>query len=145
MNLYLDTSALFKLYVDEAGSDAVHAAVAAAEAIAVSRISWAEAMSALARRGREVPADMDALDQAKEALRTDWPRFLVVDVNQLVVEQAGEFADTFALRGYDSVQLASAYLMQQRVQQPVTFACFDKRLSKAAKILGLVVLAEVLE
>jgi len=143
--LYLDTSALFKLYVDEAGSDAVHAAVAAAESIAVCRISWAEAMSALARRGREVPADLDALDQAKDALRTDWPRFLVVDVNQLLVEQAGEFADTFALRGYDSVQLASAYLTQQRVQQTVTFACFDKRLSKAAKILGLVVLAEVLE
>ncbi len=139
MILYLDTSALFKLYVDEAGSDAVHAAVAAAESIAVCRISWAEAMSALARRGREVPADLDALDQAKDALRTDWPRFLVVDVNQLLVEQAGEFADTFALRGYDSVQLASAYLTQQRVQQTVTFACFDKRLSKAAKILGLAV------
>jgi uncharacterized protein len=143
--LYLDTSALFKLYVDEAGSDAVHAAVAAAESIAVCRISWAEAMSALARRGREVPADLDALDQAKEALRTDWPRFLVADVSQLLVEQAGEFADTFALRGYDSVQLASAYLTQQRVQQPVTFACFDKRLSKAAKILGLAVLTEALE
>jgi len=142
--LYLDTSALFKLYVDEAGSDAVHAAVAAAESIAVCRISWAEAMSALARRGREVPADLDALDQAKDALRTDWPRFLVVDVNQLLVEQAGEFADTFALRGYDSVQLASAYLTLQRAQQPVTFACFDKRLNKAAKILGLALLAEVL-
>ena len=142
MILYLDTSARFKLYVDEAGSDAVHAAVVAAESIAVCRISWAEAMSALARRGREVPADLDALDQAKDALRTDWPRFLVVDVSQLLVEQAGEFADTFALRGYDSVQLASAYLTQQRVQQTVTFACFDKRLSKAAKILGLAIPAD---
>jgi uncharacterized protein len=143
--LHLDTSALFKLYLDEAGSDAVHAAVAAAEAIAVCRTSWAEAMSALSRRGREVPADVEALDQAKRALTRDWPRYLVVDVNQHLVEQAGEFADTFALRGYDSVQLASAYLTQQRVQQPVTFACFDKRLSKAAKILGLAVLTEALE
>jgi predicted nucleic acid-binding protein len=143
--LYLDTSALFKLYVDEAGGDVVHAAVVAAETVAVCRIAWAEAMSALARRGREVSVDQDALEQAKQALRTDWPHFLVVDVSQRVVEQAGEFADTFALRGYDSVQLTSAYLTQQRVQQPVTFACFDKRLSKAAKILGLSVLAEVLE
>lgn len=145
MILYLDTSALFKLYVDEAGSDAAHAAVAAAETVAVCRIAWAEAMSALARRGREVPVDQAALEQAKQALRTDRPRFLVVDVSPYLVEQAGEFADTFALRGYDSVQLASAYLTQQRVQQPVTFACFDRRLSKAAKILGLAVLAEVLE
>lgn len=145
MILYLDTSALFKLYVDEVGSNAVHAAVAAAETVAVCRIAWAEALSALARRGREVPVDQAALEQARQALRTDWPRFLVVDVSQFLVEQAGEFADTFALRGYDSVQLASAFLMQQRVQQPVTFACFDKRLSKAARILGLAVLAEVLE
>ncbi len=145
MILYLDTSALFKLYVDEAGSDAVHAAVAAAETVAACRIAWAEAMSALARREREVSADQDALEQARQALRTDWPRFLVVDVSQRVVEQAGEFADTFALRGYDSVQLASAYLTQQRVQQPVAFACFDKRLSKAAKILGLAALVGVLE
>jgi len=142
--LYLDTSALFKLYVDEAGSDAVHAAVDAAESVAVSRISWAEAMSALARRGREVSDDQDALDQARQALHDDWPRFWVLDVSQHVVEQAGEFADTFALRGYDSVQLASAYLTLQRAQQPVTFACFDKRLNKAAKILGLTLLAEVL-
>lgn len=141
MILYLDTSALFKLYVDEAGSDAVHAAVDAAESVAVSRIAWAEAMSALARRGREVSIDQDALDQARQALREDWPRFWVLDVSQPVVEQAGEFADTFALRGYDSVQLVSAYLTLQRVQQPVIFACFDNRLSKAARLLGLAVLA----
>lgn len=141
MILYLDTSALFKLYVDEAGSDAVHAAVDAAESVAVSRIAWAEAMSALARRGREVSIDQDALDQARQALRDDWPRFWVLDLSQPVVIHAGEFADTFALRGNDSVQLASAYLTLQRVQQPVTFACFDNRLSKAAKLLGLAVFA----
>ncbi len=145
MILYLDTSALFKLYVDEAGSNAVHGAVAAAETVAVCRITWAEAMSALARRGREVPVDLEALEQARQALRTDWPHFLVLDVSQPLVEQAGEFADTFALRAYDSVQLASAYLTQQRVQQPVTFACFDRRLNKAARILGLTVLKEVIE
>ncbi len=66
MILYLDTSALFKFYVDEAGSDAVHAAVDAAESVAVSRIAWAEAMSAPARRGREVAVDQDALDQARQ-------------------------------------------------------------------------------
>jgi uncharacterized protein len=143
--LYLDTSALFKLYVDEAGSDAVHAAVAAAESVAVCRIAWAEAMSALARRGREVPADQTAIEQARQALRNDWPNFLVLEVSQKVVEQAGEYADTFALRAYDSVQLASAQWTLQRAQQPVTFACFDKRLCKAAKLLGLDVMLEVLE
>jgi uncharacterized protein len=141
--LYLDTSTLFKLYVDEAGSDAVHAAVADAETVAVCRIAWAEAMSALARRGREVPADQEALDLARQALSKDWPAFLIMEVTQALVEQAGDFADTFGLRGYDSVQLAAAHLLQRQGQRPVTFACFDKRLSKAAKVLGLTELADV--
>ena len=145
MILYLDTSALFKLYVDEEGSDAIHAAVASAESVAACRIAWAEAMSALARRGREVPADQEALEQARQALRNDWPKFLVLEISQRVVEQAGDLADTFALRGYDSVQLAAAHVLQRQGQLPVTFACFDKRLTKAAKVLGLDVLKGVLE
>ena len=93
MILYLDTSTLFKLYVDEAGSDAVHAAVADAETVAVCRIAWAEAMSALARRGREVPADQEALDLARQALSKDWPAFLIMEVTQALVEQAGDHVD----------------------------------------------------
>lgn len=52
MILFLDTSALVKLYVVEADSPAIHAAVARAETVAVSRIAWAEACAALARRAR---------------------------------------------------------------------------------------------
>lgn len=137
MILYLDTSALFKLYVDEVGSDAVHAAVATAESVAVCRISWAETMSALARRGREVPADQEALNQVRGALRGDWPYFLIMEVSQELVEQAGDFAETFALRGYDSVQLAAAFRLGRMTQDKVVFACFDTRLSKAAKVLGM--------
>ena len=43
MILFCDTSALVKLYLVEAGSDAVKALVAEAEAVAVCRIAWAEA------------------------------------------------------------------------------------------------------
>ncbi len=135
MILYLDTSALFKLYVDEAGSDAVHAAVAAAESVAVCRITWVEAMSALARRGREVPADQQALDLARQALSDDWPTFLIVELTRELVEQAGEFAYTFALRGYDAMQLAAAYQVRQTAA--VVFSSFDNRLSKAAKLLAM--------
>lgn len=137
MILYLDTSALFKLYVDEAGSDAVHAAVTAAEAVAVCRIAWAEAVAALAHRGRDAPGDQSGLEQAKAVLRNDWSRFLIMEVTQELVEQAGEFADTFALRGYDAVHLAAAHRLGQVAADPILFACFDHRLSRAAKVLGM--------
>ena len=54
-----------------------------------------------------------------------------------MVELAGEFADIFALRGYDSVQLAAARTLQEATQEELHFACFDTRLRKAAKVLGM--------
>jgi len=135
--LFLDTSALVKLYIVETDSPAIHAAVARAETVAVSRIAWAEAYAALARRAREVPADEAAIIAARQALARDWPHFFVVEVTQSVVERAGEFAETFALRGYDSVQLAAACEILPAAPGEVAFSCFDNRLNKAARVLGL--------
>lgn len=140
MILYLDTSALVKLYITEADSPAIHDAVARAEVVAVCRIAWAEACAALARRAREVPADESAATAAREAMARDWPHFLIIEITQSVVERAGEFAETFALRGYDSVQLASAYEILAAAPGEVRFACFDNRLNKAARVLGLGIL-----
>ncbi len=60
-----------------------------------------------------------------------------MEVNQAMVERAGEYADTFALRGYDSVQLAAAYEAGRVSGLPIFFASFDTRLNKAAKLLGM--------
>jgi len=137
MILFCDTSALLKLYVAEAHSAAIKALAKEAEAVAVCRIAWAEAFAALARRAREMPADAPAVAAVKRSLAADWPRYLVIDVTQDMVERAGDFADTFALRGYDSVQLAAAHLAAERAQAAITFASFDGRLNKAARVLGM--------
>ena len=137
MILFCDTSALLKLYIVEAGSDALKVLVQEAEAVAVCRIAWAEAYAALSRRAREVLEDNSLIEQAKAALAYDWPHFVVLEIDQPLVELAGEYADTFALRGYDSIQLASAFEAGRISQTPIFFACFDTRLNKAAKLLGM--------
>jgi predicted nucleic acid-binding protein len=137
MILFCDTSALLKLYIVEPDSDALKAKLYDAEAVAVCRIAWAEAHAALSRRAREVTEDAPVIDLAKQALASDWPYYLVMEVDQALVERAGDFADTFALRGYDSVQLAAAYEAARIAQTPLCFACFDGRLNKAAKVLGM--------
>ena len=139
MILFCDTSALVKLYIVEPQSDEMHALVAEAEAVAVVRIAWAEFHAALARRAREVPADAPAVDDARQALAEDWSHYLILEVGQSLVERAGEFADAFALRGYDAVQLAAAHELATEADRPVAFACADQRLARAAKILGLAV------
>jgi predicted nucleic acid-binding protein len=140
--LFCDTSALVKLYVREAGSDALLAEAGAASAVAVCRIAWAQAVAAMARRARDVPADAEALDAARQRLREHWSHYVVVEVTQALVERAGDYADTFALRGYDSVQLAAARTVQEAGREDLRFACYDARLRKAAKVLGMSVFAE---
>jgi predicted nucleic acid-binding protein len=137
MILFCDTSALVKLYIVETGSDELKAKVQEAEAVAVCRIAWAEAHAALSRRAREVAEDAPVIEQAKAALAADWPHLVVMEVDQALVERAGEYADTFALRGYDSIQLAAAFETGRISQSPILFACFDMRLNKAAKLLGM--------
>lgn len=51
------------------------------------------------------------------------------------------FAEIFALRAYDSVQLAAARIVQEASAGEMYFACFDTRLEKAAKVLGMLTLA----
>lgn len=137
MILFADTSALVKLYVQEAHSDAMQALAGEARMLAVSHIAWAEAMAAFARRVREQPADAVAIEALRMRLRADWPAYAVIEVTQPLVELAGDYADTFALRAYDSVQLASARILQEGSSEVFQFACFDVRLQKAAKVLGM--------
>lgn len=140
MILFCDTSALVKLYVDEEFSQLVRAQARQARMLAASRIAWAESMAALARRAREAPADAKAVEVVRARLRGDWPALALVEVTQALVELAGDYADTFALRGYDSVQLASARTLQQAASEAFCFACFDVRLNNAARVLGMQVL-----
>lgn len=139
--LFCDTSALVKLYVAESGSDLMQRMAQEAQALALSRISWAEMHAAVARRAREVPDDAATMEQVRQRLRIHWPSYIVMEVSQTLVELAGDYADTFALRGYDSVQLATAAQLQTSVGQPIQFACFDARLNKAAAVLGFKVVS----
>lgn len=137
MILYCDSSALVKLYVQEEGSDALGIQAAASELIVVCRVAWVEVMSALARRSRERPQDATALAIARQRFAADWLHCLCLEVTQELAELAADYADTFALRAYDSVQLAAAETARRNLPGGVHFACFDARLLKAARVLGL--------
>lgn len=143
MILFCDTSALVKLYIAEEFSDSMCAVADKARVIAVSRISWAEMMATLARRVRECPADTAVIETVRGNFRANWSSFAIVELTQSLVELAGDYADTFALRGYDSVQLASARVMQEGINEPFCFACFDTRLQKAASVFGMQSLSQV--
>ncbi|NWG73727.1 MAG: type II toxin-antitoxin system VapC family toxin [Rubrivivax sp.] len=137
MTPYLDTSALIKLYVDEEGSDALWGWLEGRQP-ATCRITFAVAHAGIARREREAPLARDVWTIARERLRADWPLYRVVEVTQALVESAADFADTFGLRGYDAVQLAAAHAVGRALTgETSVFVSFDRRLNRAARLLGL--------
>ena len=137
MILFCDTSALVKLYVHEDGSATVMEQAAASEAVALCRIAWVEIISAMARRSREAPQDAPALARARRRFATDWPDYFTLEITQALVELAGDYAEAFALRAYDGVQLAALMTLHREAPGDVRFACFDARLVKAAGVLGV--------
>ena len=140
MILFCDTSALIKIYIQEIGSQQIKQELANASSVAVSRVTWVEAHAAFARRVREQVQDASVFEFAKKALQEDWPSYVVTEVTSTLTVVAANYADAFALRAYDSVQLASAIEVKRIAQSPVLFACYDLRLNKAASLLGLDIL-----
>ena len=132
MILYLDTSALVKLYVEEAGSAGVREKADQAEGLATSRIAYAEARAALARKLRERGLSRIGYRSVVEDLNGDWEDYFIVDVSDSVVKFAGDLAGKHALRGADAIHLASALRLRQQAGESVRFLCFDGRLTIAA-------------
>jgi predicted nucleic acid-binding protein len=135
--LYLDTSAWLKLYVDERGTQDVIAAVQSAELVAISRIAYAEARAALARVLREKRTTHAEHRKRIAALDADSVEVLKVEVSDDVVRQAGELAESHALRGFDAIQLASARWLARKTRKPIRLLAFDERVNEAAHALGL--------
>ena len=141
MILYLDTSALVKLYVAETDSAMIKKLVDAAEMTSTSRIAYVEARAAFARKRRERAVTLRDYRTVVEDFDNDWETFFIVDVSDALTKRAGQLAEKFALRGYDAIHLASAVIVGEQGNQAVRFACFDEKLSRAARRQGLAVLS----
>ncbi|MEX1195738.1 MAG: type II toxin-antitoxin system VapC family toxin [Dehalococcoidia bacterium] len=137
MRLYLDTSALLKIFLTEEGSPVVIDLAGAAESVATSRVGYTEARSGLARARRNERIDSAVYADILSQFEDFWRNVMPVDVTEPVVRLAGDFAELHALRGFDAIHLASAVTLQRALDEPVHFAAADDRLVAAAVASGL--------
>jgi predicted nucleic acid-binding protein len=131
--LYLDTSVLVKLYVEEDRSAAFQALVNSSAVAATSLISYAEARAAFARRFREkafTPREYRGLTASFEK---DWGNYLRIRASEALVKRAGDLAEKHGLRGLDAIHLASALLLAEELSSAVLFASSDQRLQEASR------------
>ena len=133
MILYLDTSSLVKLYVEEKGSRLVQDLVETAELVATSVVSYGEARAALARQRREGGLTTSGYDRARNDFEQDWPRYLTVEVSEAVYRRGGDLAEKHHLRGLDSLHLASYLSLYGAGRGKIRFSAFDEALNRAAR------------
>ena len=133
MTLYLDTSSLFKLYVEESGSDDVRHELAEADTVATSGVSYPEARAAFARLRRDGRLTSATLRVVKRDFDADWSRFAIVEPTVALCRAAAELAERYGLRGCDSIQLATFLeVAREDVRSETRFSSFDRALNRAA-------------
>ena len=137
MNLYLDTSALVKLYVAEEGSPLCRQAVADARLVSTSAVAYVEARAAFARKRRERTLAPAAHRGLVRSLDGDWGRYLRIEPSEALIHEAASMAERHHLRGYDAIHLASAVLLKNRLAEQVVFSSWDHALQAAARREGL--------
>lgn len=148
MILYLDTSALVKLFVAEPGSDLMHDAMVRAGFRGCHIIGYAEVCAALSRRGHILGLATSEIELRIAELTRSWQAGIdVIGVDWPLVHRAGQLALRYRLRGYDSIHLAAAEALWVRFAgaSEFRFAVFDDALANAAESLGMQILADPLD
>jgi predicted nucleic acid-binding protein len=136
--VFLDTSALVKLYLVEDGSEALRAHLENT-IVAVSPLTFGEVYATFARRLREgllTPGECDILG---EAFEEDWITLLQIPFSREVLAQVPGLCRRHPLRGADAMQLACALLLHQE-EVEVLFGTSDRQLLAAARAEGVAVL-----
>ena len=132
MNIFFDSSALAKRYLEEKGSDRVQAILSSASALGVSVICVAEIISALCRRRRERRLSTQQYRDAKAALFSDIEDASVIGIGDEVIARSVELLEHFPLRSADALHLACAAEWSAEL-----FVSADERQARAARAHGL--------
>ena len=111
--VYIDSSALIKIFVEEDGSLKIKQYMK--ETVAVGNVCFmtaaitkAEIMAGLSaiRRGRHIT--QREFEEAVANFRDLWLVFSIADVTTALIDHAGEIGLTYKIKGCDAFQLASA-------------------------------------
>jgi uncharacterized protein len=140
--IYLDTSALLKIYVQELRSDEVRNLVDAAEGVGTSILTYPEMAAAMARATRMQLILDNAARTAWNTFVNDWTDFTRLKISNPLIERATTLAWDFGLRGYDAMHLSAALTWQDALEERILLATFNRLLWSAGMRVGILVWPE---
>jgi uncharacterized protein len=138
MNVFFDTSSLFKLYHRESGTEELMNLFIeiGIEVIYLAEITKVEFSSVVWKKCRKHEIDENSANQLIEKFDGDSAKFSYVPEGQLLRQKAKELIGKHwrkGLRTLDSIQLASALKVKNQIE---LFLTSDKLLSEIAQIEG---------
>ena len=128
--LYLDSSAIAKLFIKEEHTGLVEAAVDTADGLVCSVIGYVEVMGIFSRAHNQKRLSVEVRDDLVERFGLWWNGVNQLPVNARSIVAGGANAIKYGIRGIDGLHLAAAEEAQK--SGPVVFACFDERLAQIA-------------
>lgn len=138
--IYLDTSALVKKYVIEAGTDKVRDLLRIESRIITSMLAYAEVCAAFSRKRREGNIEEKHYRRIWKSFLSDWETFTIVEIREELFPHIRRLTEDYPLRGADAIHLASAIWVGEAINHPLTFIAADNHLITTAKKEGLQVI-----
>jgi predicted nucleic acid-binding protein len=144
--LYLDSSALFKRYQNELGTEALNTRLRQEakdlRSVFTSVLTYSEIHAAFARRAREKLLSAEEAAAVQDEFDTDWVLSISpIELATGLLVSVRDLVRSFPLRGADAIHLASALWLRDMARlgmkvdqyaRPVVFVSSDKQLAKAA-------------
>ena len=137
MNLYADTSALVKRYIQEIGSKQVAELFYQFPVIGTAALTKAEMASAMSKAVRLGFVNEAKMSIAWQDFLSHWPTYIRLPVSIGTVERAASLIWLHGLRAFDAIHLANALIWKDLLDDEIVFACFDNNLVNAASREGL--------
>lgn len=139
---FYDTSGLAKRYMLETGTTWVRQQMKQQDTeIFVAQITPVELYSAVGRQYHDGQITKQRMQAFRRLLVYHVQnQYLIVALSQNILDVALNLHEMYRLRAYDSIQLASALVLRDRLNaagQVITFVCADNRLIDAANMSGL--------
>ena len=143
--LFIDSSALVKRYLTEAGSDWIIALLdpSAGHTIIVATITQVESAAALAARHRSDAITHTERDALVDLLALHFDtEYQQIAIEEPILSRAVALTQTHRLRGYDAVQLAAALVVHTQYVAAglprLTLISADDAMNTSARVEGLV-------
>ena len=143
---FLDSGALVKRYISETGSNWVcnlfHPSLG--NQFFIAAISGVEIVSAITRRAKNGSINFSEAIATRNQFKQDFQsEYQIIEISERIINSAISIAESYALRGYDAVQLASGrelnILCITNGLVGINFVSADNSLNTAASGEGLII------